>query len=99
MNRLTADIRFRLDELPAVVGRSSCAAIRLHDRWVSRVHFEISEINGTLVIRDLESRHGTFVNGERVSEALLFPGDRLTVGLSQFDAHYDRVGHEYVLRR
>ena len=57
---------------------------------VSRVHCEISEINGTLLVRDLGSRNGTAVNGEYVKEAHLLPGDRLTVGLTKFEVRYKR---------
>ena len=33
-----------------------------------------------LVVRDLASTNGTFVNGERVKKALVRPGDRLNLG-------------------
>ena len=36
------------------------------------------------MVRDLNSKHGTFVNGVRVKEAPLMSGDRLTVGRSRF---------------
>ena len=90
LNPLTPDVRIGLGELPATVGRSSQADVCLGDRWTSRIHCEISEISGTLVVRDLESKHGTFVNGEQVREAHLLPGDRLTVGLSSFEVQYER---------
>jgi len=79
-----------LDRLPATVGRGSHPDVRLVDRCASRVHCEISELNGTLVVRDLESRNGTFVNGQYVEQALLLPGDRLTVGSSRFEVQYER---------
>jgi pSer/pThr/pTyr-binding forkhead associated (FHA) protein len=47
---------------------------------VSRLHCEIHQINGRLVVLDLESRHGTFVNGYRVPFAHLMPGDILRLG-------------------
>jgi len=86
----TPKTRIVLKKLPAVLGRSPDVSICLDDRWASRLHCEISEINGTLVVRDLESRNGTLVNGELVTEALLMPGDRLTVGLTSFRVHYKR---------
>jgi pSer/pThr/pTyr-binding forkhead associated (FHA) protein len=87
---LTPTLRTTLDSLPAILGRGSDADIRLGDRWISRIHCEISEISGTLVVRDLESRHGTLVNGQYVAEAHLLPGDRLTVGLTSFEVKYRR---------
>jgi pSer/pThr/pTyr-binding forkhead associated (FHA) protein len=82
--------RMVLDRLPVVIGRNPEADVRLDDRWVSRVHTEISEINGTLVVRDLDSRNGTLVNGQYIKEAHLLPGDRLTVGLTSFEVQYKR---------
>jgi pSer/pThr/pTyr-binding forkhead associated (FHA) protein len=87
---LTPPLRIALGSLPAILGRGSGADIRLDDRWISRIHCEISEISGTLVVRDLESRHGTFVNGQHVAEAHLLPGDRLSVGLTSFEVKYRR---------
>jgi len=79
-----------VDQLPVMVGRSTDAGIRLSDCWASRRHCEIDQINGTLVVRDLGSKHGTFVNGEKVDQALLFPGDELMVGLCSFEVQYKR---------
>ena len=55
---------------------------------------EIDEIAGTLVVRDLGSTHGTFVNGLEVTEAHLMPGDKLTIGLSNFLTQYKKRGTE-----
>ncbi|MHB0961286.1 MAG: FHA domain-containing protein [Pirellulaceae bacterium] len=69
-----------LDRLPAIIGREPECDVRLRDPWVSGLHCEIDEINGGLKILDLESRHGTFVNGYRVRFAPLAPGDTLRLG-------------------
>ena len=79
-----------INKLPAALGRNPDADVRLDDSWVSRVHCEISEISGNLLVRDLDSRNGTLVNGQYVKEAHLLPGDRLTVGLTSFEVHYQR---------
>jgi pSer/pThr/pTyr-binding forkhead associated (FHA) protein len=81
-------IRLVLDKQPLFIGRNPDADVRLDDRWTSRVHCEISEINGTLLVRDLDSRNGTGVNGQYIKEAHLLPGDRLTVGLTSFEVRY-----------
>jgi pSer/pThr/pTyr-binding forkhead associated (FHA) protein len=83
-------IRLVLSKLPVVIGRNPEADVRVDDRWISRVHCEISEINGTLIVRDLDSRNGTLVNGQYIKEAHLMPGDRLTVGLTSFEVNYKR---------
>jgi len=87
---LVSTVRVSLKKLPAVIGRISDATVRLDDRWVSHVHCEISELNGTLLVRDLDSRNGTLVNGQYIKEAHLLPGDRLTVGLTSFEVQYKR---------
>jgi hypothetical protein len=48
------------------------------------------EISGTLLVRDLDSRNGTLVNGQYIEAAHLLPGDRLTVGLTSFEVRYKR---------
>lgn len=76
---------------PAVVGRNSRANVHLADPWVSRIHCEFCEREGELVVRDLESRHGVYVNKERVSQATLHPGDTLLLGVSRFRLECDEA--------
>lgn len=57
------------------------ARLELHkDRRMSRSHAEVLRIRGQLVVHDLKSRNGTWVNGERVQHASLVPGDVVRVG-------------------
>jgi predicted component of type VI protein secretion system len=76
---------------PAVLGRSSQADVRLSDPWVSRVHCEICCRNGELIVRDLESRHGLFVNEERVQQAVLHSGDVLLLGVTRYRVEFDEA--------
>ncbi len=78
------------ESFPLVIGRSPDADITLEDRWVSRRHCEIHIVDGGLVVRDLGSKHGTLINEATITEALLQPGDQLSVGLSTLIAAYDR---------
>lgn len=78
-----------LRELPAVLGRGSESTVRLEDRWLSRRHCELSLVEGLLHVRDLGSKHGTFVNGERIAECTLYPGDRLQIGLCELACLYE----------
>jgi hypothetical protein len=72
-----------IDRLPARIGRGPEASIRLDaDLGVSRAHAELYERDGTLRIRDLDSTHGTRVNGLRIEDSRLAPGDRIQMGLS-----------------
>lgn len=63
------------------VGRTAPARILLPgDRTVSRLHFAIQCDGLSCRIRDLESSHGTLVNGLRVTESLLSDGDVIVAG-------------------
>ncbi len=67
----------------ATIGRSPSCEIPLDDHLVSRKHALISVVDGQARIRDLRSRNGTLVNGERLSgEVVLKPGDQVRVGSS-----------------
>jgi len=79
-----------LKKFPVVVGRSDEADVCLGDDWVSRSHCEIAVVDNTLVVRDLGSRNGTFVNGSRIDASPFLPGDELMVGRSMFQVDYKR---------
>ncbi len=85
-----------LARLPIVIGRGAEAEVCLDDRWVSRRHCQIDEVDGQLVVRDLGSKHGTLLNDRPIRESVLMPGDRLTVGLSEFlAATHDHLESEF----
>jgi pSer/pThr/pTyr-binding forkhead associated (FHA) protein len=52
----------------------------------------MSVVDGLIYVRDLGSKHGTFVNGARVREAILYPGDHLQIGLFDFVLAYKPSG-------
>jgi DNA-binding NtrC family response regulator len=63
------------------IGRSRGCEIALEDDKVSRQHARIELERGELRIRDLGSRNGTRVNGQRIArEVVLFDGDRIQLG-------------------
>ncbi|MFN8241778.1 MAG: FHA domain-containing protein [Bacteroidales bacterium] len=58
------------------IGRSASNNIVISDEMVSRHHAEMVILdNGQVVLRDLGSSNGTFVNGNRIKECYLKPGD------------------------
>jgi hypothetical protein len=86
---------FRIGDLPARIGRGPLVSVSLYDDpSVSRQHAEIYESAGRFYIRDLQSTHGTYLNGKTVQDAILNPGDQLTVGQSTLvfsaEAEYGR---------
>lgn len=68
--------------VPVVVGRSSELDMVLVEEMVSRRHARIELVRGSVLVEDLGSTNGTFVNGERVERAYLNEGDRLLIGTS-----------------
>ena len=63
------------------LGRHDDCVIRIKSAQVSRRHCELYEVGGQLMLRDLGSSNGTYVNGKRVTgEQSLKHGDELTVG-------------------
>ncbi len=73
-----------LCQFPVVIGRSEEAQFSFDDRWLSRQHCEIDCFDGQLVIRDLRSRHGTYVNDMQIDECPLNIDDQLRIGLTRF---------------
>jgi hypothetical protein len=69
-------------ELNIVIGRVSDVDLLLLDEKVSRKHAKISTHDGQVVIEDLASRNGTFVNGARIRNAELKEGDQIAIGAS-----------------
>ena len=69
-----------------LVGRSEECHLRPQTDAISRRHCLIMTTENEVVVRDLKSRNGTFVNGERVTEeAVLLSGDQLRVGPLAFE--------------
>ena len=64
----------------AVLGRSADCDIPFPDNNLSRHHCRIRKWAGRWMIEDLQSKNGTFVNGQRVNSANLNPGDLITIG-------------------
>jgi hypothetical protein len=65
-----------------VVGRSSDLDMVLVEEMVSRKHARIAYENDAIIIEDLGSTNGTFVNGEKIKRAQLKEGDRVLIGTS-----------------
>lgn len=80
--RFEESYRLALTELPCSIGRDPACTIRVrsHRTDISREHASIEREGGSYILRD-HSRHGTFVNNQRVAGfCLLDTGD--TIGLA-----------------
>jgi len=68
-----------------VLGRGDRAEIRLEDPFASSQHARVYEQGNIVVIEDLESTNGTYLNEELLqSPRPLHPGDRVRIGESEF---------------
>ena len=84
-----------LDGERVTIGRSQENDVDLADGRVSRLHAVLERVAGVWCVRDLSSRNGTFVNGDRVNgERPLHPGDELLVGRTQLLFRGDVSGAE-----
>src|SRR5262245_24767524 len=74
---------FEIGDDDVSVGRRDTTIVIDH-KSVSRRHCVFSKEGESIKVRDLGSRNGTIVNGERVEESVLNHGDRITVGNTNF---------------
>src|SRR5579863_3356469 len=71
-----------LSVFPFRIGRQAGNELTLRDSRVSRQQSQILTENGKLILEDMGSRHGTFVNGEKILRHELKPKDCVDFGLS-----------------
>ncbi len=74
-----------LDVPRVTIGKSSTNTVALqHDSTVSRLHAVLENLGFAWSLRDVGSRNGTFVNGEKIAhERVLHAGDEIRVGNSR----------------
>lgn len=74
--------RVQIDKDLFTIGRRTGNDLRLVGADISREHAEVAREGERYVIRDRQSRFGTFVNGDQVSERPLAHGDLIRLGQS-----------------
>ncbi|MGA2040343.1 MAG: SpoIIE family protein phosphatase [Bryobacteraceae bacterium] len=72
--------RVSLQPLPFLIGRQPQSHLILRDSRVSRTHARILFEHGGYVLEDAGSRHGIFVNGQRIERQPLANSDRIDFG-------------------
>ena len=76
----------RLDEDPITIGRHPDNRLRIKDEMASRHHCIIEPTpDGKFQVRDLGSRNGTKLNGNKIELAMLQPGDVVEIGKLRFE--------------
>lgn len=72
--------KYKIEE-QCVIGRSSaCTVCITNDKKISREHVKIEHCNGKWLLRDMGSHSGTKLNGAKVTEHVLKPGDIIELG-------------------
>jgi hypothetical protein len=66
------------------LGRNPTNDLRVHDATVSSFHCEITVADDTVIVRDLGSTNGTFIDGRPVSEAPVRIGQSLQLGQAEY---------------
>lgn len=88
---VASDVHILIRRLPAWIGRSPQADVRVDDPEVGQYHCGLYEQGSLLLIRDFGSAHGTFVNGRRVQQRVLTSGDCVAAGRRRFLVLFDPV--------
>jgi predicted component of type VI protein secretion system len=78
-----------LDKPILLIGRHPECDIQIDSRKISRRHCIIAQVNDYLVVRDLDSTNGIRINGVRVLDGKLNPGDELTIGNNRYRVTWD----------
>ena len=89
-------VRMPLFPFPFRMGRAPDNNLILRDSRVSRNHAQIARSDSNYILEDLGSRHGVWVNGERVENSRrLEASDRIEFGVPDgYQIHFTRTGDE-----
>lgn len=82
-----------------ILGRDPSADVQVDDATVSRRHASITIEDGRTVLQDMESKNGTFVDGQRVSRAELAEGQSFTLGDVSLVFRRSAIGSTVTLAR
>jgi HD-GYP domain-containing protein (c-di-GMP phosphodiesterase class II) len=75
--------RLPLLEFPITIGRDPSNQLTLDDEEVSRFHLRIKKRGKIFVCEDLESKNGTFLNGDRILNSIVKNGDKILLGSTE----------------
>jgi two-component system, cell cycle response regulator len=76
--------KYNLDQPAMIIGRSAKSDVQVDQESVSRNHAKIINTGKTLILRDLGSTNGTYVNDELIDEYVLRDGDLVKIGRTIF---------------
>ena len=78
------DKQWDVNNKPLVVGRGDSVDVKVEDDGLSRRHFMIFREGEDYLIKDLSSRNGTWLDGQRTLQTNLRDNDRILAGRTQF---------------
>ena len=94
--------KYNLNSTSLVLGRSSKCDIQIDQESISRNHSKIVNTGKSILIRDLGSTNGTYVNDEPIDEYVLRDGDLIKVGRTIFKfltgGNIENAYHEEIYR-
>jgi diguanylate cyclase (GGDEF)-like protein len=76
--------KYNLDQPAMIIGRSSKSDIQVDQESVSRNHAKVINTGKSIILRDLGSTNGTYVNDELIDEYVLRDGDFIKIGRTIF---------------
>jgi two-component system cell cycle response regulator len=94
--------KFNLDAPSVLIGRSNKSDIQIDQESVSRNHAKIMNTGKSVILRDLGSTNGTYVNDELIDEYVLRDGDLIKIGRTIFKfltgGNVENAYHEEIYR-
>jgi diguanylate cyclase (GGDEF)-like protein len=94
--------KYNLDTANIVIGRSSKSEIQIDQESVSRNHAKIINTGKSIILRDLGSTNGTYVNDQLIDEYVLRDGDFIKIGRTIFKflsgGNIENAYHEEIYR-
>ena len=94
--------KYNLDQPAVLAGRSSKCDIQIDQESVSRNHAKIINTGKSIILRDLGSTNGTYVNDELIDEYVLQDGDLIKIGRTIFKflagSNIENAYHEEIYR-
>jgi pSer/pThr/pTyr-binding forkhead associated (FHA) protein len=78
-----------------VVGRTTASHVACEDDYMSSKHFEVCNRIETIFVRDLNSRNGTRIFDEAISERALSQSSRITAGKSVFEVAWEQSNEDW----
>jgi two-component system, cell cycle response regulator len=94
--------KYNLDTTNVMIGRSSKSEIQIDQESVSRNHAKIINTGKSMILRDLGSTNGTYVNDQLIDEYVLRDGDFVKIGRTIFKflsgGNIENAYHEEIYR-